>query len=199
MRETWHTPLNIGHIATGVFNAFKLSNMAEEIFATCNWKRKPLNLMETFACASMQQALVIAPSHYCLAELPSFFTTIELSLKSPCLFWALVWPSSPCFIPKFECSCKVSKIKYCLMKLGISSQDFKEIFFYKTKFDEQHEQQQWRHVEGSSKSGDETTVQTNLGEKTSLILFFISCILFSSWLLILSLGLSTLSLGVLCA
>jgi hypothetical protein len=45
-------------------------------------KRKPLNLMETFACASMQQALVvIAPSHCCLAELPSFFTTIELPLK----------------------------------------------------------------------------------------------------------------------
>jgi hypothetical protein len=70
-------------------------------------KRKPLNLMETFACASMQQALVvIAPSHCCLAELPSFFTTIELSLKSPCLLGPSLNPPVPVSSPNLSVAVK---------------------------------------------------------------------------------------------
>jgi nucleoside phosphorylase len=49
MQETWHTPLNIGHIATGVFNAFKLSNTPEAHLQHAT-EKEASNLMETFAC-----------------------------------------------------------------------------------------------------------------------------------------------------
>jgi hypothetical protein len=54
------------------------------------------------------------------------------------------------------------------MKLDISSQDFARFYFDTSWLNEEFEWH-WRWKEEKSKTGVETPVSTNLGEKTSLV------------------------------
>jgi hypothetical protein len=53
------------------------------------------------------------------------------------------------------------------MKLGISSEDLQDLIVTRLSFDEEYEQQS-RHGECKSKTGDETPTRITFGEKTSL-------------------------------
>jgi hypothetical protein len=74
------------------------------------------------------------------------------------------------------------------MKLGISSQGLQEFILYKTWFDNKKISNSEGTGKCKSKKGGEIPVRINLGEKTSLVPSSVSCILFSSWLLISSHG-----------
>jgi hypothetical protein len=97
----------------------------------------------------------------------------ELFIYSTCL-WANVWPHNSCFIPNLSISKRWEKMSTInFTKPGISSEDLQDLILAKAH-------------KGKSKTGDETPIRTELGEKASFVPCFLSSVLFPSWLLISS-------------
>jgi hypothetical protein len=106
-----------------------------------------------------------------LIQLFLIYPIFELFVNSPC-FCALFWPSNPCFIPNLKVSVKCAKRnRVPSHETGYQFHIFAGSYSDKPWFNKGH----MISSEGPA-----------AGEKFSLISFPISCVLFSSWLLIWS-------------